>query len=58
MYAKAYRWSGEMEEIAAFVSEDEPAAEIYRAAARLYERLAEEAGQEEIAALRAFLEAS
>jgi 3-hydroxyisobutyrate dehydrogenase-like beta-hydroxyacid dehydrogenase len=40
MYQKAYRWVAEMEEIAAFLHEDPPAAEIFRGAARIYERLA------------------
>jgi hypothetical protein len=39
MLPKAYRWSGEMEEIAAFVGADE-AALIYQGLARLYDRLA------------------
>jgi 3-hydroxyisobutyrate dehydrogenase-like beta-hydroxyacid dehydrogenase len=55
MYAKAYRWSGEMEEIADFAADDAAAAAIYRGAAALYERLAGEAGQPEVAALRDFL---
>jgi len=58
MYGKAYRWSGEMEEIAAFVGEDAAAAEIYRGAAAFYERLAGPDGGDEVAALRAFLEGS
>jgi 3-hydroxyisobutyrate dehydrogenase-like beta-hydroxyacid dehydrogenase len=41
MFPKAYRWVAEMEEIAAFLSDDPAAAHIYAAAARLYERFAE-----------------
>ena len=40
MFGKAYRWVGEMEEIAAFVSEDEAAEQIFRGAAGLYKRMA------------------
>jgi L-threonate 2-dehydrogenase len=40
MYPKAYRWVAEMEEIAGFVDGDAASADIYRAMARLYERLA------------------
>jgi len=40
MYQKAYRWVAEMEEIADFLHEDAPAAEMFEGAARLYERLA------------------
>jgi len=40
MYQKAYRWVAEMEEIAAFLRDDPAAAEMFRGAARLYERLA------------------
>lgn len=57
MYAKAYRWSGEMEEIADFAGEDEAASAIYRGAAAFYARLADEGSQEEVTALRAFLTA-
>jgi 3-hydroxyisobutyrate dehydrogenase-like beta-hydroxyacid dehydrogenase len=56
MYAKAYRWSGEMEEIAAFVAEDAAAADLYRGAAAFYERLGGAGAEAEIAALRAFLD--
>ncbi|WP_158809947.1 NAD(P)-dependent oxidoreductase [Beijerinckia sp. L45] len=41
MMPKAYRWSGEMEEIAGFVGADE-AATIYHGLAQLYERLAQD----------------
>lgn len=55
MYAKAYRWSGEMEEIADFTTGDDSASAMYRSAATLYERLADPANEAEIDALRAFL---
>jgi L-threonate 2-dehydrogenase len=56
MYPKAYRWVAEMEEIAAYLEADPAGAQIYRGAARLYERLAEAhaAGGPEIASLEAF----
>lgn len=57
MFDKAYRWSGEMEEIADFTSTDDAAPMIYRGAAALYERLADARGAEDVAALRAFLAA-
>ena len=41
MLPKAYRWGGEMEEIAAFVGAGEAAA-IYQGLARLFERLAQD----------------
>ncbi len=40
MYDKAYRWVAEMEEIADFHGPNKPAADIYAAIARHYERLA------------------
>jgi 3-hydroxyisobutyrate dehydrogenase-like beta-hydroxyacid dehydrogenase len=40
MYQKAYRWVAEMEEIADFLRDDPAAAEMFRGAARLYDRLA------------------
>ncbi|HTV88214.1 MAG TPA: DUF1932 domain-containing protein [Stellaceae bacterium] len=40
MYDKAYRWVGEMQEIADFLDANPPSSEIYRAIARLYEFLA------------------
>lgn len=57
MYAKAYRWVAEMDEIAAFVGEDPAAHAVIGGTARLYERLARDfAGdKKEIAALDAFL---
>jgi 3-hydroxyisobutyrate dehydrogenase-like beta-hydroxyacid dehydrogenase len=55
MYGKAYRWVGEMEEIADFTGPE--AADIYRAIARFYEGMAaDQAGpQAATAALNAFL---
>ncbi len=59
MYDKAYRWVGEMEEISAFLSEDEARGEsvIYAGMAALYTRLAEDqAGEKlEVQALQRFL---
>jgi putative dehydrogenase len=57
MYAKAYRWVAEMEEIAGFVGEDAAAHEMFEGTARLYERIAaDDAGEKkETAALTAFL---
>jgi putative dehydrogenase len=40
MYSKAHRWVGEMEEIAGFVAEDQAAWQLFKAAARFYERIA------------------
>jgi len=56
MYPKAYRWVAEMEEIAAFASEDPTAEQLFEAAARFYERLAADAEgpRDEVAALSAF----
>jgi 3-hydroxyisobutyrate dehydrogenase-like beta-hydroxyacid dehydrogenase len=42
MYSKAYRWVAELDEIASFVGEDRPEHEMLAAAARLYERIAED----------------
>ena len=57
MYAKAYRWVAEMEEIAGFVGEDAAAREMFEGSARFYEQIAaDEAGEKkETAALTAFL---
>ncbi|MBR0652950.1 NAD(P)-dependent oxidoreductase [Roseomonas terrae] len=55
MYDKAYRWAGEMEEIADFTKADDAAPGIYRGARALYERLADPRGAEDVAALKAFL---
>ncbi|MBB2708752.1 UNVERIFIED_ORG: 3-hydroxyisobutyrate dehydrogenase-like beta-hydroxyacid dehydrogenase [Rhizobium etli] len=40
MYPKAYRWVAEMQEIADFLGEDDPAATIFRGMADLFSRLA------------------
>jgi putative dehydrogenase len=40
MYAKAYRWVAELDEIAGFVGEDHPEHAMLAAAARLYQRIA------------------
>jgi 3-hydroxyisobutyrate dehydrogenase-like beta-hydroxyacid dehydrogenase len=53
MYSKAYRWVGEMEEIAAFLEADPAAAQMFHGAAALYERLSK--GDDETAVLSAFL---
>ncbi|HZT27115.1 MAG TPA: DUF1932 domain-containing protein [Pseudolabrys sp.] len=60
MYAKAYRWVAELDEIASFVGEAHAEHAMLAAAARLYERIAMDfaADKEEIAALDAFLKAS
>ena len=57
MYAKAYRWVAEMDEIAAFAGEDPAAQAILAGTARLYERLAADfAGDKtEVSALDRFL---
>jgi putative dehydrogenase len=58
MHSKAYRWVAEMEEIAAFVGEDQPGSGFYLSAARLYEQIAADyAGPgTDTAALDAFCE--
>jgi L-threonate 2-dehydrogenase len=57
MYSKAYRFVDELDEISEFVGKDHPESEMLAAAARLYERLAEdfEGDRQEIAALGEFL---
>ncbi len=57
MYAKAYRWVAELDEIAAFVGTNRPEHEMLAAAARLYERIAEdfESDKAETGALDKFL---
>jgi len=57
MYSKAYRWVAELDEIAAFVGDDYAEHDMLAAAARLYERLADDVGGEknEIGALDRFL---
>jgi 3-hydroxyisobutyrate dehydrogenase-like beta-hydroxyacid dehydrogenase len=42
MYPKAYRWVAEMEEIAAFLGPDDPAAQIFRANAEIFTALADD----------------
>jgi 3-hydroxyisobutyrate dehydrogenase-like beta-hydroxyacid dehydrogenase len=56
MFDKAYRWAGEMQEIADFTHDDPGANAMYGGAAALYARIADPAAAEEIAALRAFLD--
>jgi len=57
MYSKAYRWVAELDEIASFVGEDRPEHEMLAAAARLYERIADdfEGEKRETGALDKFL---
>lgn len=57
MYAKAYRFAGEMEEIADFIGAERPEAGIYRGMAGLYERIAADLDGEkrDIGALDAIL---
>ena len=57
MYSKAYRWVAELDEIAAFVGEEFAENEMLGAAARLYERIAEdvESGKDEIGVLDRFI---
>ena len=57
MFDKAYRFVGEMEEIADFVGEDKPAQEMYKAIADFYTRIAadHEGKKEETGALAEFL---
>ncbi len=44
MLPKAYRWVPEMEEIAAFLGEEDPASGMYLAMARFYQRVADDRG--------------
>jgi 3-hydroxyisobutyrate dehydrogenase-like beta-hydroxyacid dehydrogenase len=57
MYAKAYRWVAEMEEVSAFVGKPSPSAQMYEGVARLYEQLARsyEGDKKDVEALAAFL---
>jgi 3-hydroxyisobutyrate dehydrogenase-like beta-hydroxyacid dehydrogenase len=57
MYSKAYRWVAELDEIAAFVGDDHDEHAMLEAAARLYERIAEdfEGEKEEVGELDKFL---
>lgn len=56
MLPKAYRWVAEMDQISGFAAEDPPAAELYRAAARFFERMAADVSSRgaETASLEAF----
>jgi putative dehydrogenase len=56
MPPKAYRWVGEMHEIANFVGEDPAGHELYVGAAHFYEQIARDfdAGKKDVAALDAF----
>ena len=58
MYSKAYRWIAELDEIANFVGEDHVEHEMLAAAARLYERIAEdvEGEKKEVGELERFLD--
>jgi 3-hydroxyisobutyrate dehydrogenase-like beta-hydroxyacid dehydrogenase len=42
MYAKAYRWVAEMEEIAAFLGEDDPASLIFKGMAGVFQKMADD----------------
>jgi putative dehydrogenase len=57
MYGKAYRWVAELDEISSFVGEDRPEHEMLAAAARFYERIAQdfEGEKKEIGELDRFL---
>jgi 3-hydroxyisobutyrate dehydrogenase-like beta-hydroxyacid dehydrogenase len=57
MYGKAYRWVAELDEIAAFIGKDHPEHAMLAAAARLYERIAQdfEGEKKEIGELDKFL---
>ncbi len=59
MFPKAYRWVAEMQEIAAFASDDTAAAEIFRGASALYDRISRDAAGErrETTLLESFLSA-
>lgn len=56
-FDKAYRWEGEMEEIAGFIGEGDAASAIYRAVARFYAQMAEDVAgpRRDVAAIAAFL---
>ena len=57
MYSKAYRWVAELDEISDFVGKDHSENEMLSAAARFYERIADdfEGGKDEIATLDKFV---
>jgi 3-hydroxyisobutyrate dehydrogenase-like beta-hydroxyacid dehydrogenase len=54
MYGKSYRWVAEMEEISSFLSRDPAGAEIFRAMAELYRRIASDLDGPEVTALKKF----
>ncbi|MEI9965981.1 MAG: DUF1932 domain-containing protein [Caulobacteraceae bacterium] len=59
IFRKAYRWDGEMEEIAKFLAPETGGAAIFNGAAELYRRLAEDVaagprGSDRLATLAAF----
>jgi putative dehydrogenase len=59
MYVKAYRWDGEMEEIAKFLQPDVGGSAIYMGAARLYADIASDfaaGGHERVEPLNKFIE--
>lgn len=60
MYSKAYRWVAELDEIASFVGDERAEHEMLAAAARLYERIADDFDKEkkEIGVLNRFLNKS
>lgn len=60
MYSKAYRWVAELDEIASFVGDERAEHEMLAAAARLYERIADDFDKEkkEIGVLDRFLNKS
>lgn len=57
MYPKAYRWVDEMDQIATFLGDDRPEAQIWRGLSALYESLAkdQDGPGDQIAALNRFL---
>ena len=57
MYAKAYRWVAEMEEVSGFVGKPAPSSQMFEGVARLYEQLARshEGDRREIEALSKFV---
>ena len=57
MYSKAYRWVAELDEIASFIGDERAEHEMLAAAARLYERIADDFDKEknEIGVLDRFL---
>jgi hypothetical protein len=42
MYSKSYRWVAELDEIASFIGDEHPEHDMLTAAARLYERIAQD----------------